>query len=124
MLFLDFLATGESPICLADAAKLLPHKPNGKHLSIRAIERYILSGYGPDGAKVFLEGARVANSWATSREALQRFVKACTDADQERRQLPPAASKPAADKPIPARGQRASRARRELEAAGFGPKQK
>jgi len=123
--YLDFLATGEAPLCLADAAKLLPPKPNGKRLSIQAIERYITAGYGPEDAKIFLEGARVANSWCTSREALQRFIKACTEADLKRRELPPSAQRKTASKAkSKSRSERASRARRELAAAGWGAKKK
>jgi hypothetical protein len=121
MKLLDFLNTGETPICLTDAAKLLPAKPNGKRLSLRAIERYIRDGYGPDDAKVFLEGAKAGNILCTSREALQRFIKACTEADQVRHQLPTAAVVKKSQKPSPTkpRGERASRARRELASAGF-----
>jgi len=87
MLLLDYLATGETPICLAAAAALIPPKSSGRPTSNRTIERFIREGYGPPSTeKIFLEGAKVGGSLVTSREAMQRFIQKCTLADQRRHQ--------------------------------------
>lgn len=119
MLVLDFLASGETPICLANAAKLLPAKPSGKYVSVRTLERYIREGYGPPDAKVFLEGARIGYTPVTSREALQRFVRACSLADQQRHELPKSAGKKVASKPTRRRDANTESALREVQAGGW-----
>jgi hypothetical protein len=69
----------ETPVPLADAAKLIPPARSGKRTHLSTLLRWILTGAtGPDGSRVRLEAVRLGNRWMTSRSALQRFVAALT----------------------------------------------
>ena len=66
--------SAESPLSLAQAAKLVPPGRNGKRTHLSTLLRWILRGCrGPSGEVVHLEAARFGGRWLTSREALQRF---------------------------------------------------
>jgi len=112
---LDLLGTGETPICLADAAKLLPTKADGKPISIKTLERWIRVGYRK---LIFLEGTKIGGTLYTSASALKRFTDKCLADDRKRFFIPQAAVTAAEVKPAakPAN----SKARRELAAAGWG----
>lgn len=58
--------------------KLLPRQPNGKRLHISAVYRWMERGR----KGVRLEWIKVGGRRYTSREALQRFSEACTEAEQ------------------------------------------
>jgi hypothetical protein len=71
--------TSESPISLAQAAKLVPPGRNGKKTHLSTILRWILHGAkAPNGELVRLDGARLGGRWLTSKEALQRFSERLT----------------------------------------------
>lgn len=59
----------ETPLSLADAAKLLPRKPNGNTIAVKTLVRWIMHGH----AGVQLEAGRFGDSLCTSRESLARF---------------------------------------------------
>ena len=69
----------ESRIGLSEAAKIAPGRP---HLS--SVWRWCRKGcIARNGARVRLDHERVGNRVFTSREALQRFAQALTEADEE-----------------------------------------
>ncbi|SRR5579871_1436852 len=74
-----FDTTTESPIPLAEAAKLIPPARSGKKTHLSTLLRWILSGArNPAGEIVRLEAIRLGSRWMTSREALQRFAERLT----------------------------------------------
>jgi hypothetical protein len=76
--------TVESPIPLADAAKIVPPARSGKRTHLSTLLRWILVGAkAPDGSRVKLEAARLGGRWMTSREALQRFSDRLTPRPNE-----------------------------------------
>jgi hypothetical protein len=96
--------TAESPLSLAQAAKLVPPGRNGKRTHLSTILRWILHGAkAPDGELVRLDGASLGGRWLTSASALQRFSEKLT---------------PVLDRP-PTNGVRTARSReRAAERAG------
>jgi hypothetical protein len=71
--------TAESPIPLADAAKLVPPARSGKRTHLSTLLRWVLTGAkAPDGQLVKLEAVRLGGRWMTSRGALQRFAERLT----------------------------------------------
>jgi hypothetical protein len=71
--------TAESPLSLAQAAKLIPPARNGKRCHLSTLLRWVLKGSkAPDGTLVKLEATRLGSRWVTSREALQRFCDRLT----------------------------------------------
>lgn len=69
----------ESPLSLADAAKLIPPARNGKRCHLSTPLRWVLKGAKAlDGTVVKLEAIRLGGRWITSREALQRFAERLT----------------------------------------------
>jgi len=74
-----FDTTLETPIPLAEAAKLIPPAGQGKRTHLSTLLRWILRGArNPAGQVVRLAAVRLGNRWMTSREALQRFAEALT----------------------------------------------
>lgn len=107
-----FDTTLETPIPLAEAAKLIPPARQGKRTHLSTLLRWILRGSrNPAGEIVRLQGIRIGGRWMTSREALQRFAEALT----------PRLDAPSPPTPrTPTARQRASeRAARELEKMGI-----
>jgi hypothetical protein len=102
--------TAGQGISLPQAARLLPSYRAGRPGSPCTIWRWITSGIRlPDGSTLWLEGARLAGRWLTSRAALTRFVA---------RQTPDlAAGAPPAQR-TPGRRERAAAAA-ELERVGI-----
>jgi hypothetical protein len=71
--------TSETPIPLAQAAKLVPPGRSGKKTHLSTLFRWITQGCkAPNGEVVRLEAIRLGSRWMTSREALQRFAEALT----------------------------------------------
>jgi hypothetical protein len=71
--------TTETPISLAEAAKLIPPARQGKRTHLSTLLRWIIKGArNPVGEIVRLEGIRIGSRWMTSREALQRFAERLT----------------------------------------------
>jgi hypothetical protein len=109
---LDLIA--ETPLPLAEAAKLIPPARSGKRTHLSTVLRWILRGVRlPDGHVVRLEGIRLGGRWFTSRQALQRFAE---------RQTPKLGATPEQSvvPRSPARRQRDSaRAAADLEAMGL-----
>ena len=60
----------ETLVPLREVSKLLPPRPNGKHVHISAIYRWVQRGI----KGVRLEAIRIGGTAYTSREALQRFA--------------------------------------------------
>jgi hypothetical protein len=74
-----FDTTTETPIPLAEAAKLIPPARQGKRTHLSTLLRWILRGSrNPEGEVVRLEAVRIGGRWMTSREALQRFAERLT----------------------------------------------
>ena len=61
----------ESPLTLAEAAKVLPRLRGGKRVHVATLHRWALKGV----AGVRLETIRLGRTVVTSREALQRFAE-------------------------------------------------
>jgi hypothetical protein len=102
----------ETPIPLAEAAKLIPPARQGKRTHLSTLLRWIMRGARtPSGEMVHLEAVRIGNRWMTSREALQRFAE----------RLTPRLDAPATAAPrSPTQRRRASeRAAAELEKLGM-----
>jgi hypothetical protein len=71
--------SAETPISLAQAARLLPPGRNGRPVTLGCVLRWILRGAkAPDGHRVHLEAVRLGGRWLTSKEGLQRFAEALT----------------------------------------------
>ena len=71
--------TVESPIPLADAAKIVTPARSGKRTHLSTLLRWILVGAkAPDGTLVRLEAVRLGGRWVTSAQALQRFAERLT----------------------------------------------
>jgi Protein of unknown function (DUF1580) len=71
--------TTETPIPLADAAKLIPAARRGKKTHISTLLRWIIRGCrAPSGEVVRLDGLRLGDRWMTSAAALQRFAERLT----------------------------------------------
>jgi hypothetical protein len=69
----------ESPLSLAQAAKLVPPARNGKRTHLSTLLRWILTGAtAPDGSRVRLDAMRLGGRWMTTVGALQRFAAALT----------------------------------------------
>jgi len=65
----------ETPISLAQAARLLPPGRRGRPVTISCLLRWVLDGVRlPSGERVRLEASRLGGRWLTSVEALQRFA--------------------------------------------------
>jgi hypothetical protein len=64
----------ETPLSLAQAAKLIPPTRQDKPVHVSTLVRWILHGV----RGVQLEAVRVGGRWITSREALERFSAALT----------------------------------------------
>jgi len=64
----------ETPLALAQAAKLIPPTRLDRPVHVSTLVRWIV--HGVRGVK--LEAARVGGRWVTSREALERFSAALT----------------------------------------------
>ena len=99
---------------LTRAARRVPPTRQDRPVTLSCLFRWIKQGViGPDGERIFLEAARLANKWVTSPGAIRRFVEAQTP----RFDSPPA---PAPRAPA-ARARAAERAGRDLERLGIGP---
>jgi hypothetical protein len=99
---------------LTRAARRVPRTRQGKPVTLSCVFRWITitkGVLGPDGERIFLEAARLANKWVTSPGAIRRFVEAQTP----RFDNPPA---PAPRTPA-ARAMAAERAGRDLERLGI-----
>ncbi len=72
--------SNETLLSLADAAKFLPKKPNGKRINIRTIERWIRGG---NRAGIKLEGLLIGSTLMTTKEALARFGQASLKAEAQ-----------------------------------------
>jgi hypothetical protein len=107
-----FDTTVETPIPLAEAAKLIPPARQGKKTHLSTLLRWIMRGArNPAGEIVHLEGIRLGNRWMTSREALQRFAERLT---------PPTDTAPTVTPRAPTRRRKESdRAAEELEKIGI-----
>jgi hypothetical protein len=104
--------TTETPIPLAEAAKLIPPARQGKRTHLSTLLRWIQRGArNPAGEIIRLEAIRLGSRWMTSREALQRFAE----------RLTPTTDAPAPSTPrTPTARQRANaRAARELDRIGI-----
>ena len=64
----------EELLSLAEAARRLPKRGNGKAIHVAAIYRWSTTGY----AGVILETIQICGQKFTSTEALQRFAEAVT----------------------------------------------
>ena len=107
---IDVTNTTEALISLSEAANYLPRKGNGKKISVQSLERWIR-----DGSKgVFLEGARIGNTYYTTKEAIQRFNVRCMNAASQRQAVPTLQA------PTPVVTAAAKLARRELAKVGWG----
>lgn len=107
-----FDTTLETPIPLAEAAKLIPPARQGKRTHLSTLLRWILRGArNPAGETIHLEGIRIGGRWMVSRESLQRFFE----------RLTPRTDSPAPITPrTPRQRQRGSEwAARELEKIGI-----
>jgi hypothetical protein len=104
--------TTETPLSLAQAARLLPPGRRNRPVTFACILRWILSGCrAHDGQLVRLEAIRLGGRWVTSREAIQRFAEALTP------QIPSVLSTPA--RTSSQRQRAAEQAGRELEQLGI-----
>lgn len=70
----------EQVLSMAQAARVLPTRTNGKPLHVGTLYRWVCQGL----RGVRLETVRIGDHMYTSREALQRFVGALTDAAERR----------------------------------------
>ena len=109
--FLSEIEAGEGEP-LTRAARRIPSTRQGKPVTLSCLLRWVLAGVrSPNGKRVRLEAARLANRWITTPGALRRFVQAQTPRFD------------AEDTPVvrsPAQRRRASeRAAKELERAGI-----
>lgn len=69
----------EKTIGLKEAAALLPPGRGGRPITPSCLSRWIVTGFKTrSGQVVRLEAVRVGSRWATSAEALQRFLEAMT----------------------------------------------
>jgi hypothetical protein len=107
-----FDTTVETPIPLAEAAKLIPPARRGKKTHLSTLLRWILQGArNTAGEIVRLEAVRIGNRRMVSRESLQRFAERLT---------PSIDSTPAPTPRTPTARQKASeRASRELDRIGI-----
>jgi hypothetical protein len=104
--------TAETPLPLAEAARLVPPARSGKRTHLSTLLRWILKGAkAPNGQLVRLEAVRLGGRWMTSAPALQRFAEALTPRlDGEASQAPR----------TPGKRQRAAEsAGRELDSIGI-----
>jgi hypothetical protein len=72
----NFLEAGETPITLADAAKLFPKTDKGKHPHIKTLERWAINGVrqlGGGNALIKLERLNLSGRYYTSKQAVERF---------------------------------------------------
>jgi hypothetical protein len=75
---LDEIEAGQGE-SLTIAARRIPPTRQGKPVTLSCLLRWVLSGVrGPDGQRVRLEAARLANRWVTTPGALRRFMEAQT----------------------------------------------
>jgi hypothetical protein len=71
----------ESPLSLAQAARLIPPTRRGRQTHLSTVLRWVLRGAkSPAGDSVRLEAVRLGGRWVTSRQAIQRFAEALTPA--------------------------------------------
>ena len=69
----------ETPISLAQAARMQPPGRRGRPVNPATIFRWIHDGAkGPSGEIIRLEGYRMGGRWLTTIEALERFAAAQT----------------------------------------------
>jgi len=69
----------ETPISLAQAARMQPPGRRGRPVNPATVFRWIHNGVkGPGGEIIRLEGYRMGGRWLTTIEALERFAAAQT----------------------------------------------
>src|SRR5262245_33527542 len=65
----------ETPLSLAQAARMLPPGRRGRPVTLSCILRWVMDGVRlPTGDTVRLEAIRMGGRWLTSVEALERFA--------------------------------------------------
>jgi hypothetical protein len=64
----------ETPLSLAQAAKLLPPGRRGRPVTLSCVLRWILRGVKTPRGLVRLEASRMGGRWLTTVEALERFA--------------------------------------------------
>ncbi len=68
---------------LATVAKQLPGNSESGHVNPSTAWRWAKTGCRlPDGRRVFLEVVKIGSRWLTSKQAVDRFIVALTDANQ------------------------------------------
>jgi len=71
-------------ISTCEAAKLIPnHRGRRNHASSHALNRWITAGKGG----VFLDGIKAGRGWATTKQAVLRFLVACSEAEAGKQQM-------------------------------------
>jgi hypothetical protein len=107
--------TAETRIRLAAAARSVPPIRAGRAVHPSTVLRWILRGSRlPDGSRLRLEAVRTPGGWFTSREAIDRFLAALTEAALARGGAPTPAPR------TPAQRRRSSaRAAEQLAAVGI-----
>ncbi len=67
--------SSETLVSLAEGAQLVPPSRGGRPVAPSTLWRWIHEGFRlRSGAVVKLEGAKVLGRWATTQQALQRFL--------------------------------------------------
>jgi hypothetical protein len=100
-----FDITAEQPISLQEATELIPAwGKETRRVSTATIRRWILQGYRGE----FLDGGYIGRNLITSRDAIQRFMKAISSGGHEHAKVIP-----------PIKSVSHERAMAELNAAGY-----
>lgn len=105
----------ETLLSITQASRLLPSRRGNDRVSPCTVWRWLRDGIIlPDGTRLRLESVRIGSGYLTSREAIDRFVIAQTEAHR------------AADDPAPpaprtptARARASERASKKLESMGI-----
>jgi hypothetical protein len=100
----------EGLISMAHAAEMLPPR-KGKRRHASTIYRYITEGVGD----LKLEGVKLPDGWATTRQAVERFLEELTRRAREGLREAEAVRKCPAPRTVAA-----AKAARDLDAAGIG----
>jgi hypothetical protein len=84
---------------LAEAARTLPPLRSGRPVAPATLTRWILNGVTmPDGSRLRLEAIRCGQTWLTSYEALERFLRRQTAAALGEDTLPTPGHGPATER--------------------------
>lgn len=71
-------------ISTCEAAKLIPcHRGRRTHASSHALNRWIVAGKGG----VYLDGIKAGRGWATTKQAILRFLAACSEVEANKPQM-------------------------------------